>query len=233
MDNTYGYLDNDHTFITRTIEIARFFGVRHDHVVRDVERLIEGMQELSYPDGLSWFMESNYTNPRNRKYRCFHVTEKGLELLIMSMNGKKALFCKTKLIEGHSVLDLFEGKLGELPSDDLDVRTYIIEKAGSDMIKIGRSIMPYARLKSLQNSSGDDLKILSLIKGDFENLLHRAFGEYQKQGEWFCDTDGIIKWFANELISVAGGIDADIGNLIECAEKLIFKQLDSPKAQSV
>lgn len=54
-------------------------------------------------------------------------------------------------------------------------------------IKIGYSVRPFDRLKNLQTSSPDKLKILALMPGDKdkERALHLKYAEYHIQGEWF------------------------------------------------
>ena len=58
------------------------------------------------------------------------------------------------------------------------------------LVKIGRSVDPYKRLKTLQNTTGHIFTKIFLTDLIFnfskiENQMHRYFKDFKKQGEWF------------------------------------------------
>jgi len=64
---------------------------------------------------------------------------------------------------------------------------YFIQGQCGGAIKIGYSLSPSSRLRTLQTGYPDTLKILLLIPGDesTERMLHRQFEEMRLKGEWF------------------------------------------------
>lgn len=64
---------------------------------------------------------------------------------------------------------------------------FIKAKCEGNPIKIGYSIDPKKRLKSLQTASPVKLKLVKAIPGnrDTERNLHRRFKKYRIRGEWF------------------------------------------------
>lgn len=64
---------------------------------------------------------------------------------------------------------------------------YFIQGQCGGAIKIGYSLSPSARLRTLQTGYPDTLRILLLIPGNesTEQMLHRQFEEMRLKGEWF------------------------------------------------
>ncbi|WP_286084191.1 Rha family transcriptional regulator [Agrobacterium sp. FDAARGOS_525] len=70
--------------VANSLDVAAYFGKRHDNVVRDIENLFE-------QDVLN-FEEAPYTNEQNgQTYRAFDMTRDGFTLLAMGFTGAKAL----------------------------------------------------------------------------------------------------------------------------------------------
>ena len=75
---------------------------------------------------------------------------------------------------------------------------YFITNKKETVVKIGFSANPKQRLRSLQHSNYDPLKIYKLFNGDFvhEKFLHDTFSKYKIRGEFFTFSDE-IKNFLN------------------------------------
>lgn len=80
------------------------------------------------------------------------------------------------------------------PSPDRPTYTYFISKGWPGPIKIGRSINPPARLRSLQTGCPDRLFLIATALGDIEKDLHRRFGYSRIRGEWFNPSDALMDW---------------------------------------
>lgn len=78
------------------------------------------------------------------------------------------------------------------------VSTYIVQSKESGLIKIGRSISPEERIKSLQTGAGCQLQVLAIVREDIEAKLHKQFRDLRTFGEWFTD-DGRIAAYALHL----------------------------------
>jgi hypothetical protein len=84
-----------------------------------------------------------------------------------------------------------------------NIKTYIVLNSVSGLIKIGKSINPSDRMKSLQTGSGVALDVLAILDGDKERDLHKKFAGLRVFGEWFSDPDGLICEYA-KTACVAG-----------------------------
>ena len=71
---------------------------------------------------------------------------------------------------------------------------YFVQNLENKTIKIGISVDPIARLKSLQNGNAHRLALLGAVRGDLkdERALHRRFKVSRLKGEWFRETPELL-----------------------------------------
>lgn len=104
--------NRDGKLTVSSLQVAKDFGKRHDHIMRDIENLIaetsaENSDNLTTQNwGVkSFFTENTYINERGRTYRCYDMTRDGFSLLVMGFTGKKALDWKLKYIEAFNAME--------------------------------------------------------------------------------------------------------------------------------
>lgn len=89
---------------TTSLKVAEHFHKRHDHVMRDIEKIITECRnlEISLPNSgesdykisefsLLNFEQSDYQNERGKTYPMYKMTHDGFALLAMGFTGKQAL----------------------------------------------------------------------------------------------------------------------------------------------
>lgn len=82
--------------------IAEKFEKRHDHVVRDIRKLIDQNQEWGVPN----FGETPYVDPQNgQTYQMYEMTRDGYSMLVMGFTGKKAMEWKIKFLEAFNAME--------------------------------------------------------------------------------------------------------------------------------
>lgn len=91
--------------VVRSMDIAKHFGKRHDHVLRDIDRLIRDAELHSPSVGTEMFFATTFTNERNREYREFLMNRDGFSLLAMGFIGQKALAWKLKYIAAFNQME--------------------------------------------------------------------------------------------------------------------------------
>jgi hypothetical protein len=71
---------------------------------------------------------------------------------------------------------------------------YFIRDAAGSRIKIGTTIRLSERLKQLTCESGDELEVLAVLSGSYEeeSRLHQQFAHLRTVGEWFEPGDDLI-----------------------------------------
>lgn len=101
--------------LTTSRNVAEYFEKRHDHVIRDIETLIEQMASVSQSpilgNGVSkptsaMFFETTYqAEEGGRKYPMYLMNKDGFTLLAMGFTGEKALKFKLDYINQFNAME--------------------------------------------------------------------------------------------------------------------------------
>ncbi|MFJ7315254.1 DUF1376 domain-containing protein [Pseudomonas sp. NPDC098747] len=80
---------------------------------------------------------------------------------------------------------------------------YFVTEPSSDLVKIGYSKNPWARLSELRRSHGVELSVAATIKTveKSEVSVHELLAEFRSEGEWFCKSSCITDLIA----AISGG----------------------------
>lgn len=99
---------------TTSLEVAKFFGKRHDNVVRDIKEIIDNTPESF--SALN-FEGANYIDEQAKNRPMYIIYRDGFMLLVMGYTGKKALAIKLAYIEAFNALEaeLQRQREGALP----------------------------------------------------------------------------------------------------------------------
>ncbi|WP_051582363.1 Rha family transcriptional regulator [Lysinibacillus fusiformis] len=87
--------------VTTSLQVAQDFEKGHNHVLRDIDALKEGVQNWT-----DLFKEDVYEHPQNKQqYRMFYINRDGFTLLAMGFTGSKALEFKLKYIQAFNEME--------------------------------------------------------------------------------------------------------------------------------
>lgn len=87
--------------VTTSLQVAQDFEKGHNHVLRDIDALREGVQNWT-----DLFKEDVYEHPQNKQqYRMFYMNRDGFALLAMGFTGSKALEFKLKYIQAFNEME--------------------------------------------------------------------------------------------------------------------------------
>lgn len=103
--------------VTSSLQVAKTFGKRHDHILRDIEAI-----QKDVPNFGEMFEEGNKPDSYGRKRRAYFMTRDGFILLAMGFTGKKALNFKLKYINAFNQM---ENEIKAIQAGHLD--SYMIE----------------------------------------------------------------------------------------------------------
>lgn len=90
---------------TTSLEVAKFFGKRHDHVLRDVDALLSQLPENSLQPNFGETYQEQETPLGVKQIRVFIIYRDGFMLLVMGYTGKKALAMKLAYIEAFNRME--------------------------------------------------------------------------------------------------------------------------------
>ncbi|EAJ7530252.1 cpp32 [Campylobacter jejuni subsp. doylei] len=106
--------NKDEQVFCTSLDVAKVFGKRHDHVLRDIENILNDLREIGTSKDLLNFGET-YRNTeirgfgkvkgKTRKDRCYNLTRDGFSLLAMGFTGKKALRFKIAFINAFNEME--------------------------------------------------------------------------------------------------------------------------------
>ncbi|HDZ4254794.1 TPA: Rha family transcriptional regulator [Campylobacter jejuni] len=108
------FQNKDEQVFCTSLDVAKVFGKRHFHVLRDIENILNDLREIGTSQDLSNFGET-YRNTeirgfgkvkgKTRKDRCYNLTRDGFSLLAMGFTGKKALQFKIAFINAFNEME--------------------------------------------------------------------------------------------------------------------------------
>lgn len=90
---------------TTSLEVAKFFGKRHDNVLRDVDALLSQLPENSLQHNFEETYQEQETPFGVKQIRVFILYRDGFMLLVMGYTGKKALSMKLPYIEAFNRME--------------------------------------------------------------------------------------------------------------------------------
>lgn len=105
---------------TTSLEVAKFFSKRHDHVLRDIDTLLSQLPENSLQPNFGEMFQEQETPLGLKQIRIFILYRDGFMLLVMGYTGKKALAVKLAYIDAFNRLEaeLAAQRGSALPSSD-------------------------------------------------------------------------------------------------------------------
>lgn len=105
------FINNDNNIFCTSLDVARVFGKRHNHVLRDIENILNDLREIGDLQCKSNFELSFKVRKiqgfkgRERKYPYYNLTRDGFSLLAMGFTGKKALQWKIAFINAFNQME--------------------------------------------------------------------------------------------------------------------------------
>ena len=87
--------------VTTSLQVSEVFNKNHQHVLRDLDSLKEGVQNWT-----DLFWEDSYVHPQNKQtYRMIYMNRDGFTLLAMGFTGKEALQFKLNYINEFNKME--------------------------------------------------------------------------------------------------------------------------------
>ena len=176
---------------TTSLEVAKFFSKRHDHVVRSIQDLISNTpKSFSAPN----FGAAEYSDEQGKPRPMFILYHDGFMLLVMGYTGKKALAMKLAYIEAFNRME------EELARQKEAARN------------ITQDIVDFPGTLSITPSSVADRKPLRALVGSWAKLSNAPFDACWNQLKAAFNLANIKElpqeWIPDALAWVQAKIDA-------------------------
>lgn len=109
-------------------DVAKMLGKTHAHLVRDIDRYINDLDQNPKLDSDDFFIDSSYQAGTGKNYKCYLLTKQGCEFVANKLTGRKGtIFTATyvglfnqyqkehnQALEGHLLKDELVIRKGEL-----------------------------------------------------------------------------------------------------------------------
>ena len=144
-------------------DVAKRFGKEHNHVLRDIKALEEGVSKNGQTP---MFFKSEYTHPQNhQKYPMYLMNRDGFSLLAMGFTGKEAVQWKLKYIEAFNQM---EKQLAAQHKEQQAVQDANIQSAIDRVIEARKKLDENTAFldecrKNREDSKAKYMQVLSLI----------------------------------------------------------------------
>jgi len=92
--------------VTTSLEVARVFGKRHDHIMRDIQNLIAQLDKDHLPNfGETVIARPNPSGGAPIQSPAYHLTRDGFTLLAFGFTGKRAMAFKLAYIKAFNQME--------------------------------------------------------------------------------------------------------------------------------
>lgn len=136
---------NDEVVCT-SLEVSEKFGKRHDHILRDIEKLLSGIPK----NGDTYFQKDSYVNEQNgQKYPMYYMNRDGFSLLVMGFTGQKALEWKLNYIQAFNQMESMLKERNTQLWVEQRKQGKLTRQAETDVIK---RLVEYARQQGSEHS---------------------------------------------------------------------------------
>lgn len=97
------FMGQNNQVLTTSLKIAEVFNKEHQHVLRDIRTLMQGMSKIG---DTPFFEETTYIHEQNgQEYPMFVMNRDGFTLLAMGFTGEKALRFKLEYIKAFNMME--------------------------------------------------------------------------------------------------------------------------------
>ena len=104
----YGiFADTHDTARVDSLYVADYFEKSHNHVVRDIKKILSPQSGLSEEFNVSNFGRITYTDSRGRKQKAYAMTRDGFTMLVMGYTGAKAMKFKELYVKRFNEMEKF------------------------------------------------------------------------------------------------------------------------------
>lgn len=95
----------NHQLVTDSRQVAEHFEKQHQHVIRDIENLVNKAEEKDASKIGRMFFETAMPDAYGRMKRVYLMNRDGFSLLVMGFTGAKALEWKLKFLEAFNAME--------------------------------------------------------------------------------------------------------------------------------
>lgn len=189
-------VNKEEVTVVTSLDVAETFGKRHDHVIRDIENLLEGIPK----NGEAYFYKGEYVNEQNKqKYLMYYMNRDGFTLLAMGYTGEKAMQFKLAYIKQFNAME--KALLGKIKEREKGIA------------------VRQALTKALQQSSENE-RMHGHAYSTYTDIVYKVvFGKRARElrEEYgITKNDNLRDYFSQEELAKVQSVEMIVSGLVNC-----------------
>lgn len=164
-----------------------------------INKAYPDMQQTGVVRKIELSMVSAFKN--NNAFDFIHINDEGYFMFEMNEITALCIIGYASIIDDFIIEvcnDIFERKLHANKGTWGEKSTYLMKDEHTGLVKIGRSIHPSSREKTLQGQI-PKLRLIAIHPKDIEKELHNIYSHANVRGEWFSLSDNEVSDIIEEF----------------------------------
>lgn len=187
-------VNKEEVTVVASLDIAETFEKRHDHVLRDVEKL-----KKDIPNFGEMFFETTIPDAYGRNQKVFLMNRDGFTLLVMGYTGEKAMKFKLSYIKQFNAME--QALIGKIKEREKGIAvrqalTKAIQQSNENERMHGHAYSTYTDI------------VYKVIFGKSAKQLREEYGITKK--------DNLRDYFSAEELSKVQSVEMVVGGLVNC-----------------
>lgn len=165
-------VNENNKLVCELMTVSEYFNKQHNHLIRDIKHLIKQLPSLT-----SEFIETTYTDNRNRTQKTYQLTQKGFSLLVFGFNGRKALEYKCKFYDEFERMRRENNMLRGILTELLESKDSITKcnEPNLGLITKSNNLLStneiVERIKEIRRENNMHNTYLSLLNRNYDNTV--------------------------------------------------------------
>ena len=187
-------VNKEEVTVVTSLDVAETFEKRHDHVLRDVEKL-----KKDIPNFGEMFFETTMPDSYGRSQKAFLMNRDGFTLLVMGYTGEKAMKFKIAYIKQFNAME--QALIGKMKEREKGIAvrqalTKAIQQSNENERMHGRAYSTYTDV------------VYKVVFGKSAKQLREEYGITKK--------DNLRDCFSAEELSKVQSVEMIVGGLMNC-----------------
>ena len=187
-------VNKEEVTVVTSLDVAETFEKRHDHVLRDVEKLKKDIRNFG-----EMFFETTMPDAYGRKQKAFLMNRDGFTLLVMGYTGEKAMKFKIAYIKQFNAME--QALIGKMKEREKGIAvrqalTKAIQQSNENERMHGHAYSTYTDI------------VYKVVFGKTAKQLREEYGITKK--------DNLRDYFNSDEISKVQSVEMIVSGLVNC-----------------
>lgn len=181
-------------------EVAEMVGMRHDHLIRNIDHYIDVMSQNPKLGADDFFIKQTYTAGTGKQYKRYDITKKGCEMVANKLTGEKGILFTAEYVKKFNEMEEADKNkhIKQITSDKAkEMRAEAMLR--NSISKQAKMMMEIAKMSGVKTYQDVMMaKAGNMLAGENILPMPKSGRERQPLG-WFCKQIGKPTTWATQL----------------------------------